>query len=68
MTPNSLSISDLCRVIKVNEQEFPYYLGKFHKNRKMFGKLKFLFQVIGCATSKQDIDKNVYFPIKNLMI
>jgi hypothetical protein len=52
------------RIIRVNRQEFPYYLGKSHTNRKFFGRIKFLFQYISVQTSQTDPTQKILIPIK----
>ncbi len=52
------------RIIRVNGQEFPYYLGKSHTNRKFFGRIKSLFQYIFVQTSQTDPTQKILIPIK----
>ncbi len=52
------------RIIIVNGQEIPYYLGKSHINIKFFGRIKFLFQYVLIENSLTDSTKKIITPIK----
>ncbi len=48
------------RVIQINGQDIPYYLGKFHNDKKLFGRLKLLFQLY----VKKDFNSENYVEYK----
>ncbi len=51
------SDDDKYRVINVNGEQIPYYLGKIHNKKELFGKLKLLYQYIGWKTDLVDFSK-----------
>jgi hypothetical protein len=57
------SKDDIFRVIQVNGIDIPYYYGKIHTNKELFGKIKLLFQYIDWKT-EQDGTKTKIAVIK----